>query len=250
MVGIRIHYQVDGEGTPLVLMHGTTQSLEDWYESGWVEGLKGDYQLILIDHRGHGHSDKPHEPAYYTLELRVSDIVAVLDDLNISRAHYFGFSTGGWISFGIAKHAPERFHSLIIGASHPYPREFEAMRRSFSRGIEAYVEEDIPNSPGLVVTDWYRTRKLANDHLALIALQQDRPDMSDVIPTMTMRCLMYVGEADPLYPKVKECAARMPNATLVSFPGLGHGQAFRYSHDGLPHVREFLAEVTQPAAPP
>ena len=61
--GIRIHYQVDGvkQGPPLVLLHGTTQSLGDWYELGWVEGLKSDYRLILIDLRGLGHSDKPHE---------------------------------------------------------------------------------------------------------------------------------------------------------------------------------------------
>ena len=142
-----------------------------------------------------------------------------------------------------ARHATEL--QMIIGASHPYPRDFEGMRKSFSRGIKAYLEEDIPNSPGLVVTDWYKTRRLANDHLALIALQQDRPDISDVISSMTMPCLMYVGEADPLYPQVKECAAHMPNARLVSFPGLGHGQAFRYSHEGLAHVRKFLADVSR-----
>ena len=88
--GIRIHYQVDGnrDEPPLVLMHGTFQSLEDWYESGWVEGLKNDNQLVLVDHRGMGHSDKPHDPDVYTLELRVADIVAVLDALDIVKARF------------------------------------------------------------------------------------------------------------------------------------------------------------------
>jgi pimeloyl-ACP methyl ester carboxylesterase len=49
------------------------------------------------------------------LELRVRDVVIVLDHLHINKAHYFGYSMGGWIGFGIAKYAPERFHSLIIG---------------------------------------------------------------------------------------------------------------------------------------
>lgn len=85
--GVRIHYQVDGDGPPLVLMHGLTQSLEDWYEFGWVEGLRKDYKLILIDHRGHGHSDKPHDPRAYGYELRMRDVLAVLDALNIDKAH-------------------------------------------------------------------------------------------------------------------------------------------------------------------
>lgn len=245
--GVRIFYLVDGneEGPPLVLMHGTSNSLEDWYEAGWVKGLKDDFRLILIDHRGHGHSDKPHDTQSYSLELSVSDIAAVLDALNISRAYYFGYSMGGWIGLGIGKYAPDRFHALVIGASHPYERSMEGLRKSFSQGMEAYLENDIPSSRGLVVTDWYKVRRLANDHMALMALTQDRPDISDVIPTMTMPCLVYAGDADPLYAQVKECAGRLPNARFVSLPGLDHGQGFRYSHEALPHVKKFLSEVSR-----
>jgi hypothetical protein len=52
-VGIRIHYQVEGEGRALVLHHGFSESVVDWYEAGYVEALKADYRLILIDARGH-----------------------------------------------------------------------------------------------------------------------------------------------------------------------------------------------------
>ena len=69
---------------------------------------KADRQLILLDARGHGASDKPHDPAAYDLRLRVGDVTAVLDDLEIRRADYFGYSMGGWIGFGLAKHAPVR----------------------------------------------------------------------------------------------------------------------------------------------
>ena len=58
--GIRLHYQVEGAGPPLVLQHGFSDSLESWYEMGYVTPLKQDYRLILIDARGHGASDKPH----------------------------------------------------------------------------------------------------------------------------------------------------------------------------------------------
>ena len=86
--GVRIFYLTDGnaEAPPMVLMHPTSASIEDWYDYGWVEGLKEDFRLILIDHRGHGHSDKLHDTDSYTLEQSMSDITAVLDELGIQKA--------------------------------------------------------------------------------------------------------------------------------------------------------------------
>ncbi|MCY4577785.1 MAG: alpha/beta fold hydrolase, partial [Chloroflexi bacterium] len=55
--GVRIHYHVEGEGAPLVLQHGLTSSILRWYEFGFVDALKSDYKLLLIDARGHGDSD-------------------------------------------------------------------------------------------------------------------------------------------------------------------------------------------------
>ena len=95
---VRIHYQVEGRGPALVLQHGFTESLVDWHESGYVEALRRDYRLILIDARGHGASDKPHHPDAYVLNRRVADVVAVLDALDIAKALYWGYSMGGWIA--------------------------------------------------------------------------------------------------------------------------------------------------------
>ncbi len=242
--GIRIHYQVEGEGPALVLVHGTPQDLEDWREFGWVEELRNDYQLILVDIRGHGASDKPRDPKAYALELRVSDVVTVLNNLHINKAHYFGYSMGGWLGFGIAKYAPERFYSLIIGGYHPYGATAspEDLARDFGNSMDTYLANDV--SPGLIMTEKHKARKLAYDLQALIAsLQEDWPSLEDVLPTMTMPCLVYVGEADHHYPKVKKCVQQMPNVTFFSLPNLSHGQAFRYSHQVLPYVRKFLREV-------
>jgi pimeloyl-ACP methyl ester carboxylesterase len=84
--GVRIHYEREGNGPPLVLQHGFTGSLEGWRDSGYVDALKSAYELILIDARGHGRSDKPHDPAAYTLDKRAADVLAVLDDAGIERA--------------------------------------------------------------------------------------------------------------------------------------------------------------------
>ncbi len=86
--GVRISYEREGSGPPIVLQHGFTRSLEGWRDSGYVAALRDDYELILVDARGHGKSDKPHDPAAYTLDKRVGDILAVLDDAGIARAIY------------------------------------------------------------------------------------------------------------------------------------------------------------------
>ena len=100
--GVRIHYQTEGDGPPLVLQHGFTDSLDGWYEYGYVPALQHHYRLILLDARGHGGSEKPHESAAYEARLFVADILAVLDDLHIPKAHFWGYSMGGRIGFATA----------------------------------------------------------------------------------------------------------------------------------------------------
>jgi len=134
--GVRIHYRAEGQGPALVLQHGFTESVVDWYEAGYVERLRPDYRLVLIDARGHGASDKPHDPDAYLLNRRVSAVIAVLDALEIAKASYWGYSMGGWIGFGIAKYAKERIRALVIGGQHPYPRSMGALRQMVQRGIE------------------------------------------------------------------------------------------------------------------
>jgi len=253
--GIRIHYQVEGDGPPLVLQHGFTQKLKVWYLFGYVDALKPSYQLILIDARGHGASDKPHDPAAYSLPLRVGDVLAVLDALDIDKAHYWGYSMGGWIGFGMAKYAPARVHSLVIGGAHPYEQRVPPSSRLDGSDPEAFLAAlwgrlgiDPATIPPAI-----RQEVLVNDFRALAAAQQDRPPLEDMLPTMIMPCCLYAGDADPLYPRVQQCAKGIPHATVFAVPGLDHSAAMRESWHVLPHVTQFLETVNrrsvQPAAP-
>ena len=235
----------EGDGPPLVLQHGFTSSIQNWYLNGYVDPLQQDYRLILIDARGHGASDKPHDPKDYELSLRVKDVTAVLDDLAIDKAHFLGYSMGGRIGFGIAMHAPHRFHSLIIGGMSPSGSGGNALPANrvelFQQGMEAYVAHQ--EAQGGPLEPERRALMLANDPEALIAATtapRGTDDMQNVLPTMTMPCLLYVGEADGFYAGAKECIQRLPNATFVSFPGLDHGQASRAGHLVVPHVAKFL----------
>ena len=85
----RIHYQVEGDGPPLVLQHGFTGNLMRWYSFGYVSALQSSYRLVLVDARGHGQSDKPHDPAAYALPRRVGDVVACWM-LSTSERHTIG----------------------------------------------------------------------------------------------------------------------------------------------------------------
>jgi pimeloyl-ACP methyl ester carboxylesterase len=238
--GVRIHYQVEGEGPPLVLQHGFTDSLESWYEFGYVPALKPDYRLILLDARGHGASEKPHEPAAYQAKLHVADILAVLDALHIPKASFCGYSMGGRIGFASAQYAPARFSSFIIGGSQPSARlqtQADPLLQMLRKGLEA-LEWDAPLSPAL------KARLLANDRDALIACRLKQPEnFEEVLPTMTMPCLLFAGEADRAYAGVKECVRYLPNATCFFLPGLTHAETFFRSDLVLPHLTQFLATV-------
>jgi len=225
-----------------VLQHGFSESVIDWYEAGYVEALRPDYRLILIDARGHGASDKPHDPDAYVLNRRVADVVAVLDALNIAKALYWGYSMGGWIGFGIAKYAKERVRALVIGGQHPYARSMGALREMVQRGIAqgggafvAGMEEMFgPESAER------KERLLSADLKAYLALAQDRPGLDDILATMLIPCFLYAGEVDPIYPEVKACSQLIPRVTFFSLPGLNHCDAYTRSELVLPRVTGFL----------
>jgi pimeloyl-ACP methyl ester carboxylesterase len=240
--GVHIHYKVEGQGPPLVLQHGTTLSIERWYQTGYVESLKRHFQLILVDGRGHGASDKPHDRAAYALLLRVGDVVAVLDSLRIQKAHYLGYSMGGWIGFGMAKHAANRLLSLMIGGAHPYAEHIEAFRNIDGTDQEAFITA-FQQLTGSQITPEMKTRMLANDLKALAASLHDRESIEDVLPTMKMPCFFFVGEADPRLSKVQKFVKQISNATFISLPNLDHAAAFMRSDLVLPHIMNFLKIV-------
>ena len=241
--GIHIHYEVEGTGPALVLHHGFTQCLEDWFERGYVAALGSRYRLILVDARGHGRSDKPHDEVSYTLDRRVTDVTSVLDAVGVEKAHFWGYSMGGWIGFGMARHAPDRVDSLVIGGAHPFANNQAAMRQWVRDGITAGGDDFVAAFEKMVgpISASYAARLRAADLQAWLALAQDRVSIEDMLGAMAMPCCIYAGEADPIFRRVKAAADRIPNAHFFSLPGLLHSQAFIESSTVLTPVIKFLS---------
>jgi len=237
--GTRIHFKLEGEGFPLVLLHGSTSRLEDWIKFGYVDALQAYFKLILIDARGHGSSGKPHNTDSYALSLRVSDVVAVLDSLSIQRAHYWGYSMGGWIGFGMLQYAMNRLQSIIIGGAHPYADSSTAFEDVDGKDEEEFILA-FEKFTGTRLTPDIRNQVVKNDLQALAASLHGRESMENLLSSMTTPSFLYVGENDPRYRKIRMCAEQMPNATFESIRGLDHMQAYVRSDLIVPKVLEFL----------
>ncbi len=242
--GVRIHYEVEGQGDPLVIQHGFTGSIETVRLLGYSDSLKDSYRVILIDARGHGVSDKPPTPESYGMQTAAGDVLAVLDALGIPKAHFFGYSMGGVIGFAMADLAPERLLSLIAGAAHPFEDNLESFRNidgkdpdAFVKALQTFLGEKIaPEIVPLVLT---------NDLEALAAAARPRPGMEDMLPSLNVPCFLFCGTEDPRHPLVEKCAGQISDAKFVSLPGLNHVSCFLSSALVLQHMRDFLEELVR-----
>lgn len=117
--GAAIHYEVHGSGKPVVLIHGVAVNFATNYAAfGWTELLtENGFQVIGLDLRGHGASDKPQSSADYSSAILASDVLAVLDELSIEQAAVVGYSLGSAITLYLAQHFPERVNKAILIAT-------------------------------------------------------------------------------------------------------------------------------------
>ena len=121
--GVKIRYVTEGKGEPVVLIHGWMGDSSMWGRdaSGNTKLNTADadgFQLIALDCRGHGKSDKPHDPAKYGPEM-AADVVRLLDHLKIEKAHLVGYSSGAFIAGKVAATHPERVLSVVYGGQAP-----------------------------------------------------------------------------------------------------------------------------------
>jgi pimeloyl-ACP methyl ester carboxylesterase len=112
--GVKIHYVTLGKGTPIVLIHGYTGNADgNWFRNGVAQALAKNHQVIALDCRNHGKSDKPQPGG----PGKADDVVELIDHLKIQKAHFHGYSMGGMIVGQLMAKIPDRFISAGFGGS-------------------------------------------------------------------------------------------------------------------------------------
>jgi pimeloyl-ACP methyl ester carboxylesterase len=242
--GVTIHYEIVGEGDAVVLMHGLFSDSHDWVRRGVTDVLGDQFAYVLIDAIGHGETDKPHVRERYGLEARARDIVAVLDDAGIERAHAAGYSMGGWTACGLAAVAPERFRSLVLGGWDPVGGIERFLRRALEQSGIAMTYERLVS---IVSSDPDLEANIeAGDDAAFRYAYDVLADFTDAEATLirtALPLLFYCGDLDPYYGPTRAAASRMPDAEFATVPGADHVAVPRRVDAFGPVVRSFLERV-------
>ncbi len=239
----KIHYQIEGQGQPLVLYHWSLTTLKSWYELGYVDKLKSDYQLILPDALGHGKSDAPHGLEHYSLEQRVDDLIAVLDAENIKTSHFYGFSMGGWVGFALARQVPERFDTLMLSGAHPFDADLQSFRDLLQSGIEKGMDLFVTEYESMfrAQTPEQKNALLRFDLKALQFVCQNRMNMEQDLDKMPgSKMLLLAGDKDHIFDQIRKCHQKLPGSTLVTLSGLDHSGTCMRTELIVSHINKFL----------
>src|SRR3990172_1073800 len=135
---IDIWYELHGSGPTFVLNHGWLGPTDGWPES--VYELAKHVRLLVYDVRGHGHTTAPEDPDAYSMPTYAKDLRALLDELNIEKAHMGGVSQGGMIAAQFAADYPERTRSLVICDSTAGNGLDEGPGGAWERTLRTYFE--------------------------------------------------------------------------------------------------------------
>jgi pimeloyl-ACP methyl ester carboxylesterase len=261
--GVKIHYVVEGRGEPVLLIHGFTSNIQgQWVAPGIFKALARDYRVIALDNRGHGKSDKPHDPKQYGAEM-AEDAVRLLDHLKINKAHVVGYSMGGHITCKLLATHPDRLLSATLGGSGgiraaALPLRYDLLADSLEQGkgfgplIEYLTPAGRPKPTEAQMKLINAALEANNDTKALAAVIRgmnglavtDEQLKANRVPTLAL-----IGEIDPLKKGVDELQGRMANLKVVVIGGADHITAFARP-EFLQELRDFLAKHRRQAKEP
>ena len=229
--GLNIHYEVHGEGPPLVLVHANPFDRRLWTYQ--VSRFSPFYRVIAVDLRGYGLSDKPDAP--FTLRDMADDVLGVCADENIHKAIFAGVSVGSGISLLIATEEPQRAEAVIlVGGSSSGPRDVESIVSGFQgRDLGGYLMQLMRGyvAPGFADTPvgkWLLQLFVENAHrlnatcIANIFRARGSYDMTDRLPDMKVPALVINGEFDGSLAAGTRTASLIPGAEHFVLKNTGH----------------------------
>jgi pimeloyl-ACP methyl ester carboxylesterase len=230
--GVRLRYREVGRGEPIVLLHGYTARLE--FMGDLADSLARDHRVIVLDQRGFGESSKLSDPARFGRKMG-DDVVALLDELKIRRAHLVGHSMGALIAANVAARYPGRATSvgLIAGPFYPDSAAFAGMAGAWvtalerGEGLRSFMMWIFPGMPDSAAAGLSAQMVAANDLGSLIAAMRGMGGLvvgRDLSGRIRAPAVVAVGTGDPLLPQSQAIAAWWPSAQLLVLPGVDHLQ--------------------------
>jgi len=226
--GLRIAYETVGEGVPVLLVHGFASSrAQNWRATGWYSVLAdAGFQVIAMDCRGHGESDKPHDPASYSRERMSADILAVLETAGAREAHVLGYSMGGHLGLAILMSKPEVLRKLVVaGVGETYFHGTSSSRLAIA---DALLEPDRQRiTDPLQKTFRAFAEQPGKDLTALAACMRAprEPYSPAELARSTRPALVVCGADDTISGPPGPLAAALHDGRAVSVPGRDHMSA-------------------------
>lgn len=226
--GLRIAYEIVGQGAPVLLVHGFASSrAQNWRATGWYKTLtEAGFQVIAMDCRGHGDSDKPHDQAFYSYDLMSRDILAVAAAAGITNANLVGYSMGGHLGIQLLMEHPELIRKLVVaGVGANYFNQSPAVRFAIA---DALLVQD-PSRITHPVQKTFRAfaGQPGKDIVALAAcMRGDRRFFAPAeLAGATRPALVICGEKDEISGPPGPLAAAIRDAVSVTVPRRDHMSA-------------------------
>jgi pimeloyl-ACP methyl ester carboxylesterase len=255
--GTRLYFEEHGQGEPLLLISGQGGDHRNW------ELVRDDFaahhRVITADYRGTGHSDKPAEPPY-SVQGFARDFVAILDYLDIPRAHAYGVSMGGRVCQWLGINHPTRIGGLVLGCTTPgnahgvrRPPEVDALMANRPADSDERLKFYLDRlyTPAWAAThpvEVAQIRKRLDDPIPVFAQKlhyqaSEAHDAWDLLPTIAAHTLVIHGSDDFVNPTANAylLAERIRNAELCIIPGARHGFYVDFRDQASRAVLDFLS---------
>ncbi len=230
--GIHIAYERVGEGPPVVLVHGFGSSKEqNWKSTGWYTSLaEAGFSVLAINNRGHGESDKPHDPLLYHHDRMAEDVATVMDQAGIDAAPYVGYSMGGLIGLRFLANFPDRVTRLALGGVGEHyltgPRVSDPERRmAIADALLTDDKDSITDPRARMFRDF--SEQQGKDRLALAACMRAMtgPLPLAILQSFRKPILVVDGDQDTVAGPSGPLAAIFLHGSAAIVPGRDHMSA-------------------------
>lgn len=231
--GVKIYYEVHGNGFPVLLVHGFISDGQTWKGAAlYTDLIQAGYQVIVPDMRGNGKSDKPHTAEAYERDAEARDLMGLMSSLKIEKFHLVGYSRGAIIASRLLVLDSRIAKAVLGGMGADFTNPEWPRRKLFYRALTG---ESVPELEGVIK----RIKENQLDQLALAYLQKAQPSTShQELAEITQPVLVISGDKDNDNGSAEALGALIKSSKTVSVPG-EHGNT-RISKQFSQEVLRFL----------